>query len=149
MSGSVRGTWFDSREPVMFQRDYISRIIEEMSDIPARVMDSRLSGKVERAWEQIHAFYATYPKFKPPHLLDLTPAEILGSFAPGNILELEPVAALLCEEGELLLLQDKKEAFRRWKKALEYLDFVNEHDSQTYSGERVERIRVLKEKLCG
>ena len=132
----------------MFQRDYISRVIEEMSLIPEKVMSLRSAGNVNKAWEAVNDFYATYPKFRSLIRSESPPAEILASFAPSDFRELEPLSAMLSEEAELELLQgEKEEAFQKWRKALELLEYVNEEDKANFSVSRTESIRLLRKRL--
>jgi hypothetical protein len=130
----------------MLQRDYISKILEEMADIPAKVVGLRTEGKTALALERVNDFYRTYPRFDKG-LITLLPASEIASRCKLDVRELEPLAAMLAEEGELLQLAGQDgEAMRKWAKALELLEYLNEKDKQNYSVDRNDRIKLLREK---
>ncbi len=131
----------------MFQRDYISKVIEEMNQIPARVLGLRADHKLELAEHVLDDYYLTYLKTDRAHCLIPEAAKLEAAFKM-EFGQIEPFSMLLNEEAELLFARGNKQlAILRREKALELLEFVDEQDKVNYSPDRKERIRVLKSKL--
>jgi hypothetical protein len=131
----------------MFQRDYITKVIEEMSQIPARVLGFRLEKKLELANLALDDYYRTYLKTDRANCL-IPPGPELQKAYNLDFGQIEPFSTLLTEEAEMLLIEGKKDQdYYRLKKALEFLEYVQENEKINYSHDRIERIKMLQLKL--
>jgi hypothetical protein len=148
LSGLIPGTCFDkSGSATMFQRDYISRVIEEMANVTARILGFRLEGRLKPALELVDDYYKTYIRFDKALLPGLS-AETLHLQYKMDLREIDSLSNLLDEEGALLMLQEKREeAKAKWEKALKLLDYVHQNDKITFSAERLNRMSLLKHKI--
>jgi hypothetical protein len=130
----------------MFQRDYISRVIEEMSKVSAKILGLRLEGRLKPAFEQVNDYYKAYIRFDRKTLDELSPSEMQERYKM-DLREIDSLAGILEEEGELLLLQENRaEAQLKRMNALELMDYVIEKDTITFSQERLHKRDLLKRK---
>jgi hypothetical protein len=133
----------------MFQRDYISRVIEEMSQIPAKVLGYRLERKLELANLALDDYYRTYLKTQRGICILPDVGKLMETYRI-DFGQLEPFSSLLVEESELFLTEgNEKQALLLLKKAAEILDYVNEHEKLNYSADRVFRLKTLQARIAG
>jgi hypothetical protein len=132
----------------MFQRDYISRVIEEMSQIPAKVLGYRLEHKLELANLTIEDYYRTYLKTDRSAAVIPDAAKLMEIYQM-DFGQLEPFSALLVEEAELFLAEgNEKQAKIVLIKAIEILTYVNDKEKVNYSQDRIVRLYSIKKRIA-
>lgn len=106
----------------MLRRDYLVRMIEEMTEVLGKVFMLRQNKKLTEALWSLDELYKRQFRLHA-RLLDTLPAkDIVELFHSGGELEadkLQSLARLLKEEGDIrLAMQEEEEAIARWMKAL-------------------------------
>lgn len=106
----------------MLRRDYLVRMIEEMTEVLGKVFMLRQNKKLTEALWSLDELYKRQFRLHA-RLLDTLPAkDIVELFHSGGELEadkLQSLARLLKEEGDIrLAMQEEEEAAARWMKAL-------------------------------
>lgn len=130
----------------MLQRQFISRIIQEMSDMPNRL--KKLSE--EEKWEEVEklttSFYKTYLKAEGREGRDFSVPELLARFNQ-DVKAFDPLSAVLALEAERLAKQGRgEEARKSGKQALTLLEYLDAQEAITFSRDRKNRITLLKKQ---
>ncbi|HEV7231091.1 MAG TPA: hypothetical protein VGO45_07180 [Bacteroidia bacterium] len=130
----------------MLQRQFISRIIQEMSDMPNRL--KKLSE--EEKWEEVEkltaSFYKTYLKADGREGRDFSVPELLARFNQ-DAKAFDPLSAVFALEAERLTKQGRTEEARKsGKQALTLLEYLDTQEAITFSRDRKNRITLLKKQ---
>jgi hypothetical protein len=130
----------------MLQRQFISRVIQEMSEIPNRLKKLSTEGKWEQVEAQTGLFYQTYLDAGSGELTKLSITDLLLRFKQ-DVKAFEPISAVIAIEAENLQRQGKiAEAMIKGRQALTMLKYLNEKEVLTFSKDRKDRIEVLEQK---
>jgi hypothetical protein len=133
----------------MYEKDYIMKMIEAFSMMIARIIGLREKGEPDRAGALILEAYDTILKIDPNSLKDFNEDEWEQFCSERTTEELEMIAELLKQEGEISIDTGKSEGVcRLLLKSLELLKYVDDQ-SGTFSMLRFEKISSLEEKLSG
>jgi len=107
----------------MFQRDYILRMIQELTEMIANVSGLKKQQKQELAFSEIDDLLGRFFRMNSKLLNALSDKDILSMFSTNGFLEAEKVlvlAQVLREEGSLhQSLGNEEEAVRRYRKGLQ------------------------------
>lgn len=137
----------------MYRRDYIQRLLEELARSIHRSLGLRKEGRTDEALEQIREAYPSYFKIDAERIAYVEPEDLLtifsGEFALKNE-QVEALAMVLQAEGEVLSAKsDAVEARDRFQKALLLYEFLEQHDTRTFSVQRKNNIAGLRDYLDG
>ncbi|WP_018753923.1 DUF6483 family protein [Paenibacillus sanguinis] len=106
----------------MLRRDYLVRMIEEMTEVLGKVFMLRQNKKLTEALWSLDELYKRQFRLNARLLDTLSAKDIVKLFHSGGELEadkLQSLARLLKEEGDICLaMQEEEEAGARWMKAL-------------------------------
>jgi hypothetical protein len=135
---------------IMYQKDYILRLIEEMTKFLAVVFGLMKKGDYQKAAEQLENTYYTLLKedatfFRQIPEEDLT-NELLDkhNYTNGHI---EILAELFNAEAELCLAQkDLTSCLTSSRKSLLLFRFIDE-EYKTYSQERIDKMESIEERI--
>lgn len=130
----------------MIQRDFIQRMIEQISQVLALLMGMNVP---QDKLDLIRDAYRKWLRTNPEFLLSLSPeniVEVLTEEEGYSVEHLEFLAEMIGEEGKAHLeLKNENAAKDCLKKSLVLFDYVNENQ-QLYSIERMIKMKDLKDK---
>ena len=134
-----------------YQQDYILRMIEMIGDLVMGILGMIKRGQIEQASEAIEGAYHDFLKedaafFSEMALEDMT-NKLLEEhhFTNGH---LEVLSLLFYAEAELKYARgNSQESVPYYRKTYMLLDFVN-RQSRTFSLEKQNRLRLLRERLA-
>jgi hypothetical protein len=134
----------------MYQRDYILRLIEMAAKALAAILGQIKGGDTNLASAELDNLYFDLLKQDAAFLRGI-PEEMLTekllhdhNFTNGH---LEILAELFFAESELCLAKNDKAGILEYsKKSLILFEFIDKH-YKTYSQERIDKIKSLKEKI--
>ncbi|MEO3944598.1 DUF6483 family protein [Gorillibacterium sp. CAU 1737] len=106
----------------MFRRDYMMRMIQEMTELMATISGLKKQHKQEQAFTAVDELLGRFFRLNGKLLNALSEKDILAMFSTGGFLEAEKVlilARVLKEEGSLYeSLEEPEECYRRYVKGL-------------------------------
>jgi predicted translin family RNA/ssDNA-binding protein len=134
----------------MYQRDYILRMIDMLGDLIRAIMGLITGGKLEQAERKLNEAFLTFLRkdasfFQHIPVKDIT-STLLNehNYTNGH---LEILAGLLYAEAELKEASGKKaDSTIDLEKSLK-LYLYTEESNRTYSFDRQEKIRIIRDKL--
>ena len=136
----------------MEQKDYLLRYLDQLAIVLARLLGLKQEGKVSEAWETVDKALVGMKLPNLDKLSQLGRSDILATLQGDLDLEnvqLEVVAELLYEAGELQMEQNQKvKAKDLFRKALELFDHVS-LEEKIYSLEREAKTARMREFLSG
>ena len=131
----------------MIQKDYIQRMIEQISKVLGLLMGMDVP---EEKIKIINEAYAHWLKTNPDYLRKLSPDDIIEVLVRGKgftVEQMEFLAELMAEEGKAEAEKGNTViAADLWKKTLVLFDYVND-TQQLFSFERMEKIDDIKSRL--
>ena len=131
----------------MIQKDYIQRMIEQISKVLALLMGMDVP---EEKIKIINEAYEHWLKTNPDYLRKLSPENIVDVLVRGKgytVEQMEFLAELMAEEGKAEAEKGNTViAADLWRKCLVLFDYVNEVQ-QLFSFERMGRIGDIKSRL--
>ncbi|MCH8317575.1 MAG: hypothetical protein IIA88_03625 [Bacteroidetes bacterium] len=135
----------------MVQKDYLLRLIEQFSKTLINIIGLKKKGEYKKASELIAETYRGLLKFDPGYLEHIPDNELLDTLVKDKALnhdQLEIVADLLIEEGDILFQQKQRNKSRtKYSQALKVLDHLNEEQKSTFSFDRMNKIGSIQKKL--
>ena len=133
----------------MIQKDYIQRMIEQISKVLGLLMGMDVP---EEKIKIINEAYAHWLKTNPDYLRKLSPDDIVEVLVRGKgytVEQMEFLAELMAEEGKAEAEKGNTViAVDLWKKTLVLFDYVDEVQ-QLFSFERRGKIEDIKSRLEG
>lgn len=135
----------------MYRKDYIQRMLEEVSRVIGKALGLRKEGRTEEGLRAIRKTYRSFFSMEAELIERLHPDDMLTFFSGKYELKPEQMEALskvLEGEGALLESINLVEAQDRFSKALVLLRHIDVNDKQNFSVERKQRITALEEKLA-
>lgn len=137
------------KNPV-YQKDYILRLIEQVFQFIAEVLNLIRKGDFDKATDQLEKSYYDFLKEDAVFFRNIPEKELTGklirehNYTNGH---LEILAELFNAEAELGLAKgNKTESLEFSRKALILFDFVD-RESRTYSAERLRKIEDIRNRL--
>lgn len=131
----------------MIQKDYIQRMIEQISKVLGLLMGMDVP---EEKIKIINEAYAHWLKTNPDYLRKLSPEDIVEVLVRGKgftVEQMEFLAELMAEEGKAEAENGNTViAADLWRKTLVLFDYVNE-EQRLFSFERMGRIDDVKSRL--
>ncbi|MGK0366268.1 MAG: hypothetical protein ACI85O_003341 [Saprospiraceae bacterium] len=131
----------------MIQKDYIQRMIEQISKVLGLLMGMDVP---EEKIKIINEAYAHWLKTNPDYLRKLSPDDIVEVLVRGKgftVEQMEFLAELMAEEGKAEAENGNTViAADLWKKTLVLFDYVND-TQQLFSFERMGKIDDIKSRL--
>lgn len=107
----------------MYQRDYILRMIEQMTSMIANVAGLRKEQKQKQAFELLDEMLGRFFRLNSKLLNTLSESDLISMMTVNGFLETEKLkmlAGLLKEEGEVFdSMEQPEEGYRRYLKALQ------------------------------
>jgi len=134
----------------MYQKDYILRLIEQAAKVLAAILGQIKGGDLHKAAENLDIFYYDILKEDAAFFREI-PGDNLTekllhehNYTNGH---LEILAELFSAEAELCLAQNNRAgAIEYSRKALTLFEFVDA-EYKTYSQERIDKMKILREKF--
>ena len=131
----------------MFQKDYILRLIEEISKVLEKALKLKNNNDFDSAKQVLNNAYENLLKIKKQdflHIPNQKLIELLQNTFDMDIKKIELLSKLLTEDANLET--DYASKIKLSEKALFLLEHISETD-KTFSFERINQIKQLKDNL--
>jgi hypothetical protein len=135
----------------MYQRDYILRMVEMMSLLIAGILKLVRSGNLQQASKALQSAYGVAFQHESMRLQSIPEENLLETlleeyhYTSGH---LEMLAELFYAEAELWMAGQKiADSMLSYRKALLLYEYIDK-EYRSYSEERQERIKAIRERLA-
>jgi len=135
----------------MYEKDYILRMIEMLGELLRAIFGMITRGDYEQAGRELNEAYLTMLRKDAAFFQHIPPDKLTATLITEHNFtnsHLEILAELLFAEATLLYARNKKEeSLSYYQKSQVLFEFVNQA-YRTYSEARVERIKIIREKIA-
>jgi hypothetical protein len=134
----------------MYEKDYILRMIEMLGELLRAIFGLIVKGEYDQAGRELNEAYLTMLRKDAAFFRRIPAKELTKTLITEHNLtnsHLEVLAELLLAEASLLHARNNKdESLSCFKKSLILFEFVNKA-YRTYSADRIEKIRSIRERI--
>jgi|WetSurSiteA1Bulk_404760.scaffolds.fasta_scaffold00771_5 hypothetical protein len=136
----------------MYQKDYILRMIEMLGDLLRAIFGMITRGNYQQASRSINEAYLTMLRKDAAFFQNIPAGELTTTLINDHHYtnaHLEVLAELLYAEATLLYeKKNKQESLPYYQKSILLFEFIEKTD-RTFSEERQDRMRVIRDRITG